>query len=41
MPNKLMIYGAYGYTGKLMVHEAIRRGLKPVIAGRSEAKLLP
>ncbi|MEI1682012.1 saccharopine dehydrogenase NADP-binding domain-containing protein [Acinetobacter baumannii] len=41
MANKLMIYGAYGYTGELMVHEAIRRGLKPVIAGRSQAKLSP
>lgn len=40
MTSKLMIYGAYGYTGELMVHEAIRRGFKPVIAGRSQTKLL-
>lgn len=38
--TKLMIYGAYGYTGELMVHEAIRRGIKPVIAGRSKEKLI-
>lgn len=36
-----MIYGGYGYTGELMVREAVRRGLHPVIAGRSESKLAP
>lgn len=30
-----MIYGANGYTGRLMVEEALRRGLRPVLAGRS------
>jgi short subunit dehydrogenase-like uncharacterized protein len=34
-----MIYGAYGYTGELIAREAVRRGLKPVLAGRSEDKL--
>jgi short subunit dehydrogenase-like uncharacterized protein len=34
-----MIYGAYGYTGKLVVEEAMRRGHRPVLAGRSEKKL--
>lgn len=29
-----MIYGANGYTGELIVREAARRGLKPVLAGR-------
>ena len=33
--KKWMIYGANGYTGRLIVDEAIRRGLKPVLAGRS------
>lgn len=41
MANKLMIYGAYGYTGKLIVHEALCCRLKPIIAGRSQAKSLP
>ena len=36
-----MIYGAYGYTGKLIVAEAAKRGHLPVIAGRDEEKLLP
>ena len=34
--NKWMIYGANGYTGRLVVDEALRRGLKPVLAGRDE-----
>ena len=33
--KKWMIYGANGYTGQLVVKEAISRGLKPVLAGRS------
>jgi short subunit dehydrogenase-like uncharacterized protein len=37
--KKWMIYGATGYTGKLIVAEALKRGLTPVLAGRSEAKL--
>lgn len=39
--NKLMIYGAYGYAGELMVREAVKQGLKPVIAGRMAEKLIP
>ncbi|HMB60416.1 MAG TPA: saccharopine dehydrogenase NADP-binding domain-containing protein [Xanthomonadales bacterium] len=31
-----MIYGANGYTGKLTAREAASRGLKPILAGRSE-----
>ncbi len=33
----LMIYGATGYTGQLCVEHAVETGLRPVIAGRSEA----
>ena len=36
-----MIYGAYGYSGELMVREAIKQGIKPVVAGRIAEKLLP
>ncbi len=36
-----MIYGANGYTGRLMVEEAIRRGMRPVLAGRSRAAIEP
>jgi short subunit dehydrogenase-like uncharacterized protein len=32
--SKLLIYGANGYTGRLIAHEAAKRGLKPFLAGR-------
>lgn len=34
-----MIYGANGYTGRLIVAECYRLGLKPVLAGRNPMKL--
>ncbi len=34
-----MIYGANGYTGRLTAEEAVRRGLKPVLAGRNAAQV--
>lgn len=34
-----MLYGAYGYTGKLLLAEAVRRGHRPVLAGRNSQKL--
>jgi short subunit dehydrogenase-like uncharacterized protein len=36
-----MIYGAYGYTGQLIAAEAVRRGHRPLLAGRSAQKLEP
>ena len=35
----LCIYGAYGYTGELVVETAVAAGLDPVLAGRNEGKL--
>jgi short subunit dehydrogenase-like uncharacterized protein len=35
----LLVYGSYGYTGRLIVEEAIERGLEPVLAGRDTSKL--
>lgn len=35
-----MLYGATGETGMLVAEEAVRRGQKPVLAGRSEQKLV-
>ncbi|MBI3789263.1 MAG: saccharopine dehydrogenase NADP-binding domain-containing protein [Gemmatimonadetes bacterium] len=34
-----MIYGATGYTGELIVAEALAQGLKPVLAGRNAEKV--
>ena len=39
MPKPWMIYGANGYTGELIAREAASRGLKPVLAGRTAAKV--
>ena len=33
--SKLLIYGANGYSGRQVVDAAIKRGLQPVVAGRS------
>jgi len=33
-PMRWMVYGANGYTGELIAREAVRRGLRPVLAGR-------
>lgn len=30
-----LLYGANGYTGELIAREAVRRGMKPLLAGRS------
>jgi hypothetical protein len=34
-----MVYGATGHTGRFVVDELLRRGLTPVLAGRSAARL--
>jgi short subunit dehydrogenase-like uncharacterized protein len=34
-----LLYGAYGYTGKLIVAEAVARGHRPVLAGRDAARV--
>lgn len=39
--KRWMIYGAYGYTGMLIAEEAIRRGHRPLLSGRSAEKLVP
>ncbi len=36
-----LIYGANGYTGRLIAEEAVRRGLRPVLAGRNASALEP
>lgn len=37
--HDFILYGAYGYTGKLITRFANEYGLKPILAGRNEAKL--
>ena len=37
--NNWMIYGATGYSGQLIVKQAVKAGMRPVLAGRSEDKV--
>jgi len=37
--NQWMIYGANGYTGRLIAEEARQRGMQPVLAGRNAEAL--
>lgn len=39
MKHNWMIYGANGYTGRLIVKEAKKRGMKPILAGRNRSAL--
>ena len=39
--KNFLIYGANGYTGELIAREATRRGLKPILSGRSQNKIEP
>lgn len=41
MSTPVLIYGSYGYTGELIVDLALKEGLKPILAGRTESKLKP
>lgn len=34
-----LLYGANGYTGELIAREAVARGMRPVLAGRSKQKI--
>jgi len=34
-----LLYGANGYTGELIAREAVKRGRKPILAGRSATKI--
>lgn len=38
--SNFMIYGATGYTGSLIAREAVRRGLRPILAGRSTKNVI-
>ena len=37
--GRWLLYGAYGYTGKLVIEAALARGHRPVLAGRDATKL--
>ncbi len=37
--DHILIYGAYGYTGRLVTKQAVADGLDPIVAGRSAEKV--
>mgnify|MGYP002713133395 CR=1 FL=1 len=37
--ENFFIYGAYGYTGRLITDYALRQGFNPIVGGRDECKL--
>jgi short subunit dehydrogenase-like uncharacterized protein len=39
METNVLVYGAYGHTGRFVVAELLRRGLTPVLSGRDAAGL--
>ena len=39
MSKKLMLYGANGYTSRLIIKELIGQGIKPILAGRNHKKI--
>jgi len=39
MNKQMLIYGAYGYTGELIMRQTLRQGFRPVLAGRNADKL--
>ncbi len=39
MPDRILIYGATGYTGKLVAEAAKAKGFHPIVAGRNGAKV--
>ena len=41
MSSNILIYGANGYTGELIVELAVLEGATPILAGRSEDKVRP
>lgn len=37
--GSVLVYGANGFTGRLIVEEALRKGIRPIVAGRSEGPI--
>jgi short subunit dehydrogenase-like uncharacterized protein len=39
MERYVLVYGAYGHTGRFVVAELLRQGLTPILSGRDQARL--
>ncbi|MEM6523172.1 MAG: saccharopine dehydrogenase NADP-binding domain-containing protein [Bacteroidota bacterium] len=40
MTHQILVYGAYGYTGGLIVNELVKLKMHPLLSGRNEQKLI-
>ncbi|MCL4203568.1 MAG: saccharopine dehydrogenase NADP-binding domain-containing protein [Pirellulaceae bacterium] len=40
-PIRWLLYGANGYTGRLIAEQAVAQGMQPVLAGRRQANIEP
>ncbi|MBA9001542.1 saccharopine dehydrogenase family protein [Thermomonospora cellulosilytica] len=38
-PGRVLVYGAYGHTGRFVIAELLRRGHEPLLSGRDPARL--
>jgi short subunit dehydrogenase-like uncharacterized protein len=41
MKDRLLLYGANGYTGQLIIEQCLAKNISPVLSGRNEEKLKP
>ncbi|MGH2969070.1 MAG: saccharopine dehydrogenase NADP-binding domain-containing protein, partial [Solirubrobacteraceae bacterium] len=39
MASRIVVFGATGYTGRLVAERLVAQGARPVLAGRSESRL--
>ena len=39
MAREVVVYGAYGFTGRLVAEALLARGIRPILAGRNGARL--
>lgn len=39
MPTRVLVYGATGYTGQLVVRQMLEQGMRPILSGRNPRKL--
>src|SRR4051794_29299074 len=39
MPSRIVVFGATGYTGRLTAERLVAQGERPLLAGRSAARL--
>jgi uncharacterized protein YbjT (DUF2867 family) len=41
MPGRIVVFGATGYTGRLVAERLLAQGARPVLAARNPDRLAP